>query len=210
MGFNIVEKLLGITMLGSEWVLWLLILLSIVSLAIIFERFYFFQKIKLDFPVFADELGKCLAGNDMDGVRRLCENNPAIECQVVLRALNQNTKNSKSAEQAMMGYLIGERQYLDRGLVVLGTLGNNAPFIGLFGTVLGIIQAFQALSTNVGGGPSVVMAGISEALIATAVGLLVAIPAVIAYNGFQRVVKRRVANSEAVIKMVYAQMQSNG
>ena len=104
--------------------------------------------------------------------------------------------------ESMEGYLIGERQFLDRGLVVLGTLGNNAPFIGLFGTVLGIIMAFNDLAANPDGGPSVVMAGISEALVATAVGLLVAIPAVIAFNGFNRMIKRRMANAEAIKKLV--------
>ena len=79
----------------------------------------------------------------------------------------------------MEGFLIGEKQKLDRGLIVLGTLGNNAPFIGLFGTVIGIIKAFNDLANSPEGGPSVVMNGISEALVATAVGLLVAIPAVI-------------------------------
>jgi biopolymer transport protein ExbB len=81
-------------------------------------------------------------------------------------------------------------------------LGNNAPFIGLFGTVIGIIQAFHNLAANPAGGPAVVMAGISEALVATAVGLVVAIPAVVAYNGFLRVVKRRVANAEAVKRII--------
>jgi biopolymer transport protein ExbB len=102
----------------------------------------------------------------------------------------------------MEGYLIGHKQTLDRGLMVLGTLGNNAPFIGLFGTVIGIIVAFKDLATNPAGGPSVVMAGISESLVATAIGLVVAIPAVIAFNAFQRVVKRHVANAEAVMKLV--------
>jgi biopolymer transport protein ExbB len=74
-------------------------------------------------------------------------------------------------------------------LIVLGTLGNNAPFIGLFGTVLGIIKAFSDLAENTQGGADVVMAGISEALVATAVGLIVAIPAVIAFNYFNRRVR---------------------
>jgi biopolymer transport protein ExbB len=83
----------------------------------------------------------------------------------------------------------------------LGTLGNNAPFIGLFGTVLGIIRAFADLAvankagTNTAG---TVMAGISEALVATAVGLFVAIPAVLAYNIFQRLLKRVIGRSSAL------------
>ena len=103
---------------------------------------------------------------------------------------------------SMEGFAVGERHKLDRGLVVLGTLGNNAPFIGLFGTVIGIIQAFHDLSSDPEGGASVVMGSISEALIATAVGLLVAIPAVIAFNSFNRVVKKHMANIQSLIKVI--------
>jgi biopolymer transport protein ExbB/TolQ len=79
-----------------------------------------------------------------------------------------------------------ERWKLERFLSVLGTLGNIAPFIGLFGTVVGIIKAFRDLAMAGGGGPSVVAKGIAEALVSTAGGLLVAIPAVIIYNYFIR------------------------
>ena len=83
---------------------------------------------------------------------------------------------------------------------MLGTLGNNAPFIGLFGTVLGIIRAFADLAAHPAAvaGASTVMAGISEALVATAVGLFVAIPAVLAYNIFQRLLKRVVGRSQSL------------
>ena len=83
----------------------------------------------------------------------------------------------------MESLIIQEKHKMDKGLVILGTLGNNAPFIGLFGTVIGIIKAFHDLAQNPEGGPSVVMAGVSEALVATAVGILVAIPAVIIPSG---------------------------
>tara|TARA_B100001094_G_C17447680_1_gene446718 strand:- start:80 stop:448 length:369 start_codon:yes stop_codon:yes gene_type:complete len=113
-------------------------------------------------------------------------------------------KGTTAMTEGMQGYLTGERQILDKGLVILGTLGNNAPFIGLFGTVIGIIQAFSDLAANPAGGASVVMGSVSEALIATAVGLLVAIPAVVSFNLFQRVVKRRITNGEAIMKILTA------
>lgn len=202
MGFNLVHKLLAITALGTEWVLWLLIALSIVSIGIMIERFLFFKASRIDFAAFMQELNQLLQKSDYEGVKALCEKSGAIESQVVLRGMEYREKGSKAMEESMSSYLIGNRQILDRGLVVLGTLGNNAPFIGLFGTVLGIILAFQGLAVNPAGGPSVVMAGISEALIATAVGLLVAIPAVISFNAFQRVVKRHMSNAEAVVRIV--------
>ncbi len=207
MQFDIVHKLLGITLFGSAWVLWLLIGLSVLSVSIMIERFLYFRKSELDFPDFSGKLAKALLADDPTEVVKLCAQSPALESQVVLRGLDHKSRGLRAMEESMLAYVISERQNLDRGIVVLGTLGNNAPFIGLFGTVLGIIIAFQDLARNPAGGPSVVMAGISEALIATAVGLMVAIPAVIAFNYYQRIVKRHVSNAEAVIKVVMAHME---
>jgi biopolymer transport protein ExbB/TolQ len=207
MEFNIVEKLLGLTLLGTEWILWLLIVLSIVSIAIMIERLFFFSKMRIDFQSFSRALVKSLIDNDIESAKRLCESKMSLESQVVLRGLSYREKGVKAMEESMEGFLIGEKQVLDRGLMILGTLGNNAPFIGLFGTVIGIIMAFNDLASNPAGGPSVVMAGISEALVATAVGLIVAIPAVIAYNGFNRIVKRHYANAEAVMRLILSHHQ---
>ena len=206
---NIVEKLLGMTLLGSEWVLWLLIGLSIISIAIMLERSVFYYKIRIDLADFTKNLNKFLMKKDWEEIKELCESSPSLESQMVLRGLEYHSKGAEAMEQSMNGYVAGQRQKLDQGLVVLGTLGNNAPFIGLFGTVIGIIKAFHDLASAPQGGPSVVMSGISEALVATAVGLMVAIPAVIAYNTFQRIVKSHMANSQAVKSLVLAQCESN-
>lgn len=203
-GFDLVQKLLGITMLGTEWVLWLLIVLSVVSLAVIIERAMFFHRMRTDMVAFADGVTKALEAGNWDELRRLCEASPSLAAQTLLRGLDARGRGAHAMEEAMAGYMIGHKQKLDQGLMILGTLGNNAPFIGLFGTVLGIIIAFRELALNPQGGASVVMRGISEALIATAVGLMVAIPAVIAYNFFQRMVKRHVSNAEAVSKLLLA------
>ena len=204
MNFDIVEKLLAITALGSAWVLWLLLALSVTSLGVIVERAIFYARIRLDFVNFSRNITRRLIDNDIDGVKNLCLSSAAIESQTILRGLEYKDRSVSAMEQSMTGFLIGERQKLDHGLVVLGTLGSNAPFIGLFGTVIGIIQAFNNLSNNPAGGPSVVMGGISEALVSTAVGLIVAIPAVIAFNGFQRVVRRKMSNAESMKNLVIA------
>ncbi len=201
-GFDLVQKMLGITVLGTEWVLWLLIVLSIVSLAVIFERAMFFYKMNLDMTLFTEKLTKLLEANDWAGIASLCEESPSLASQTVKRGVEARSRGVHAMEEAMMGFMIGQRQKLDQGLMILGTLGNNAPFIGLFGTVLGIIIAFRDLALNPQGGATVVMRGISEALIATAVGLMVAIPAVIAYNYFQRLVKLHVSTSEALSRLV--------
>ncbi len=205
---NIIQKMLSLAMLGTEWILWLLIILSIISLAIIIERMVYFSKVGINVQDFTLKLSEFLVAEKPESILGLCEKYSfAIESQTIKIGLEQKKMGVKAMEERMQALLVGKKQELDRGLVVLGTLGNNAPFIGLFGTVIGIIQAFHELSLNPAGGPSVVMSGISEALVATAVGLMVAIPAVIAFNAFQRVVKRHLANSEAAMKIMLSHYQ---
>jgi biopolymer transport protein ExbB len=108
----------------------------------------------------------------------------------------------------MIGARAQHKHDLERGLAFLGTLGNNAPFIGLFGTVLGIIKAFRDLAENSQAGAQAVMAGISEALVSTAIGLMVAIPAVIAFNFFQRQVRAHVTNADTLAHVILAELRA--
>ena len=110
----------------------------------------------------------------------------------------------------MTSRLVLERSSLETNLIVLGTLGNNAPFVGLFGTVLGIIKAFNDLAVTGSSGVGVVMAGISSALIATAFGILVAIPAVVANNSFQRSLKNKIANAQSLIHLLQLYLKDEG
>ncbi len=122
--------------------------------------------------------------------------NPGIRVET-LHVLVSSNQTPESVAYAMQGFLTEKRLHLSKGLSVLATLGSNAPFIGLFGTVLGIIQAFGSLANEpsaVGG----VMAAISEALIATAVGLFVAIPAVVAFNYFSSKIREDLGECEAL------------
>ena len=115
----------------------------------------------------------------------------SLETLGVMSALQE--LGGDNAENFSANYPVAAEPFVrkvSRGLPVLGTMGNASPFIGLFGTVLGIIKAFQDLALADKAGPQVVMAGISAALLATALGLLVAIPAVIAYNYFSLRVAR--------------------
>ncbi len=209
LSFDIVKAFLTVALFGAQWVLWLLVLLSILSLALISERAYFFFSTRLDYGLFNRELTALLSEGDLEKARRLCRKNPSIEARVALFGLSHQGRSYQTMEGSMEGFAIGEKYKLDRGLVVLGTLGNNAPFIGLFGTVIGIIKAFHDLAASPSGGPSLVMGGISEALVATAVGLLVAIPAVIAFNTFSRMVKRHMANVQAIIKVILVHQGGN-
>jgi biopolymer transport protein ExbB len=97
---------------------------------------------------------------------------------------------------------------MERNLAFLGTVGNNAPFVGLLGTVIGIIRAFQELNQSQGQVSAGLMAQIGEALVATAIGLLVALPAVAFFNLFQRVIKTRATRADALGREVLAYMKS--
>ncbi len=201
---DIVQAFLDMALLGSAWVLWLLVVLSILSVAIIIERWRFFSSMKIDFAAFHDKIINLLSDDKVSELEELCRDDISPEAQVITRGLAQKKNGTRAMEESMSGFLVVEKQHLDRGLVILGTLGNNAPFIGLFGTVIGVIEAFNALGNNAAAGSAAVMSGISEALVATAVGLLVAIPAVIAFNAYNRLVKRRLANAESLKKVLVA------
>ena len=174
----------------SRLVLVILFALSIGSISIIIDRYRFFKKINLG--VSTDEARKLIDKRNWEGLKSWASSAPVVG-PMVSAALDAPARKSESVEKSVRAFLNLEKIRLEKGLTALATLGSNAPFIGLFGTVLGIIQAFGALSFQQSNSNSV-MAGISEALVATAVGLFVAIPAVIAYNYFAR--KLRVVMSE--------------
>lgn len=198
----IVSALLRMTSLGSLWVLYLLIALSILSVSVIVERAWFFARQRTDLVKLTAALQERLVAKDWDAAADLCRSGSSFEAKVAMVAIESRSLNTEAAEKSVEGYIAAHKRYLDRGLTFLGTLGNNAPFIGLFGTVLGIIEAFHQLAANPAGGAAVVMSAISEALVATAVGLAVAIPAVIAFNTFQRMVKTKLENAAALQGLV--------
>lgn len=195
----IAQKLLAFTLLGAGWVLWLLLGLSIVSVAVMIERAFYFARRRMS-RTFPELLKRC-QGGDLSGAAALAVSD-SMEADVVRTAASVAAGGQEAVEKAVQSTIDRRRLEYEQWLFVLGTLGNNAPFIGLFGTVLGIIRAFADLAVaNRGGGANTagtVMAGISEALVATAVGLFVAIPAVLAFNIFQRLLKRVVGRSNAL------------
>jgi len=201
-----------LALLGDVWVLWLLLGASIFSVGVIIERWRVFRKSAVDFPNFIDKLTGFLEKGNLAGAKDLVQNAKGVENGVAAAGLSHLFKGYASVEEAMTSRLVLERSRLEKNLIVLGTLGNNAPFIGLFGTVLGVIKAFNDLAVNGSSGASVVMAGISSALIATAFGILVALPAVIANNIFQTELKKKLTNSQSLIHLfqVYLKDESEG
>lgn len=208
MGFNITEKFLDFALLGAEWVMWVLVVLSVISVYVMVERvLYFATASKADAEV-RKRLFEALADRDFDQVKKLTSGTAGPGASIIGEMVTVANRGKAAIEAAMSSARGEAKLRLDKNLSFLGTLGANAPFIGLFGTVLGIIQAFNELAKSgvkPGGEQSAaVMAGISEALVATAVGLIVAIPAVVAYNIYQRRVKRTLAQADGVAASAFA------
>jgi biopolymer transport protein ExbB len=205
---NIVQTLMKLALVGGDWVLYLLLLSSVLSLAVMIQKAWFFHRNKIAWNEFSDMLSSFLNRGDIIAAREYAERHSNPAARTLVSGLKNLDKGPAAVEEVLIGKRIAEKFRMESRLVILGTLGNNAPFIGLFGTVLGIIKAFHDLSMAQNPNPSVVMAGVSEALVATAVGLIVAIPAVMAYNYFQRRVKEFTTQMEAASKMLLVYMKS--
>ena len=199
---HITDRILAFTLMGSEWVLWLLILLSVLSVAIMIERALAMSGRFAGLEAQADKLRRLVTDGDLKAVRELLGMPRSPEVRVALVGLDALADGKNAAVEAMAAARLQERLAMEKRLGILGTLGNNAPFIGLFGTVLGIIKAFADLAKNQSAGSAAVMSGISEALVATAVGLMVAIPAVVAFNIFQGRVRRTMGRVDALAHLV--------
>lgn len=194
---------------GAEWVMWLLLALSVASVYIMIDRLWFFAKRRVDIGALARALDGALEVDDRDGALSVALARPSMEGRVIAAGIRAMDKGPESVEEVVRGALVTERVAYDRYLPFLGTLGNNAPFIGLFGTVLGIINAFGQLSELAQGADraSAIMGDIAEALVATAIGLFVAIPAVIAYNYFKGIIKSRASHTDALTRVLLAHMK---
>jgi len=201
----IIQKLLAIVNLGAAWVLWLLVGLSVISVGIMIERTFFFLGRRLPGR---EALSALLLAGDFKKARAALGDRFGIEADVLRAALDQADSGPDSVAKVVDANIKRSRLEYESRLTFLATLGNNAPFIGLFGTVLGIIRAFSDLARNPSAaGASSVMAGISEALIATAVGLLVALPAVVAYNVFQRALRRASQRAMVLADLLEARLR---
>jgi biopolymer transport protein ExbB len=195
---------------NAEWVLWLLAALSIISIAVMLERTLYFATHGLPD---SDGVLLKLAKGDLAQVKSLVANRQGMEASILREGLEWAERGPDSVQEVIDATMAVQRPRYERFLSILGTLGSNTPFIGLFGTVLGIIKAFKDLGLSGAKGAEVqstVMAGISEALVATAVGLAVAIPAVIGYNVLQRAVKNTVARSTALGHALVGHLRATG
>lgn len=192
---------------GSSWVLYLLLGLSLAAVAVILERVWFFAQerrpgMALDAALVAlRTAGAPAALAKLEGAR-------SMEAAVARACLSHASDGVAAVEERKAGAIEKERVRYERRLAFLGTLGNNAPFVGLFGTVLGIIRAFHDLAGSSMQGTQAVMAGIAEALVATGIGLIVALPAVATYNAFTRHVERATSAAEVIAHEILALLKT--
>lgn len=200
-----VPVLRALALTGGDWVIYALLACSVAAVAIIFERFFALRREDRGFRALRSAVMAGL-GEDLPSLEKIVQRHPGAAGRILRTALARSHHGPEGVEDLLIAASLAEKEGLEKWLLVLGTLGNNAPFIGLFGTVLGVIQAFHDLAQTTGG-PEVVMQGLSEALVATAVGLFVAIPCVIAYNYFSKNVKDLLGGTESLGRYLMAHVR---
>jgi biopolymer transport protein ExbB len=188
---------------GSHWVLYLLLALSLAAVAVMLERLWFFAQERPPKAALADAL-RVLRKTGAAGALDRLSGAPSMQAAVARACLAHAADGPAAVEELKAAAIEQQRARYERRLAFLGTLGNNAPFVGLFGTVLGIIRAFHDLAGNTMQGTQAVMSGIAEALVATAIGLIVALPAVATYNAFTRHVERATSATEVLAHEILA------
>lgn len=193
---------------GAEWVMWLLVALSIIGFAIASERAIALVRARENVGAMGIDMMRLLKRGDLDGAKARLARSPSFEAKVVAAGLAQVEAGPQAAEEGMLGAAQLAKLQMEKRLSFLGTLGANAPFVGLLGTVIGIVRAFHMLDQSGGKVSSGLMSEVGGALVATAIGILVAIPAVAFFNAFQRVIKTRLARADALGRELLAQLHT--
>jgi biopolymer transport protein ExbB len=198
---------------GAGWVLWLLVGLSVASVVIAAERWLLYRSVDLDLRAIGEMLDLRLQKGEIDTAIEELKRSRSVAANIAAAGLRLAPRGAAAVEKAMASAVALEKQRLEKRIAFLGTVGSNAPFIGLFGTVIGIIHAFQELGHAAPGhgaaaasqvASQAVMASIAEALVATAVGILVALPAIAAYNYLQRRVVTLLSGSDVLSNLILA------
>ncbi|KYG69334.1 tolQ protein [Bdellovibrio bacteriovorus] len=205
------EKIFTVAHLADQVVLWILLVLSVLSIGMILERYFALKKIAAESQRVRARIKLALQSNSLDDVEDLAKDPNSVEGRAAGYALkHMRESGSRGLEEIFNTFALTERPELEKFLGFLATVGSNAPYIGLFGTVLGIMKAFNDLATAPEAGQQTVMAGISMALVATAAGLFVAIPAVAFYNYYSKQVKSIFQNLESVKELCLAYAKKKG
>lgn len=205
------EKIFTVAHIADQVVLWILLALSVLSIGMILERYFALKKVAAESQRVRARIKLALQSNSLEDVEDLAKDPNSVEGRAAGYALkHMRDSGSRGLEEIFNTYALTERHELEKFLGFLATVGSNAPYIGLFGTVLGIMKAFNDLATAPEAGQQTVMAGISMALVATAAGLFVAIPAVASYNYYSKQVKTVFQSLESVKELCLAYAKKKG
>lgn len=183
-------------------VMWPLLLLSILGVAVAIWRWWALRQVTHDIPGFMKELRTRLVEGDVNGAIQVCERHPSPVSSIVRAGLLRYGRPHDQVERALQDASAHELAVLEKGLPVLATIAMIAPLLGFLGTVTGMINSFEALASVGLNNPAAVAKGISEALITTAAGLIIAIPIQMAYNYFVTRVNTLVRNMESAANVV--------
>lgn len=195
---------------GAEWILWILVLLSFLSVGVFVERLLFLRRASTDIEALRRSIITHLSEGRIDQLLAHLEKDPSMQARVVAYGLREAERGPESVTELCRGAVGMERLRYEKRLSVLATIGSNAPFVGLLGTVIGVIMAFDQLRGLGDGSPdssNVVMGAIAEALIATGVGLAVAIPAIVFFNLLKGRVKGEVTATSLLVETSVAYLR---
>ena len=205
------EKIFTVAHLLDQVVLWILLVLSVLSIGMILERFFALRKVSVESAKVRTRIKMALQSNSVEDVEDIAKDPSSLEGRAASYALkHMRDSGSKGLEEVFNTYALTERPDLEKFLNFLATVGSNAPDVGLFGTDLGIMKAFNDLALSPEAGQQTVMAGISMALVATAAGLFVAIPAVIFYNYYSKQVRSIFQSLDSVKELCLAYAKKKG
>ena len=194
-----------ITASGGDWVIYLLIVFSMVAVAAIIERIVVVSRQCRYQDAALTDITDKLESGPKEVLKSL--KHDSVLYRLTKELTDHAAAGYTSLDRHLETRLAVEKRNLEKRTVILATLGNNAPFVGLFGTVLGVIKSFHDLAAA-GSGPEVVMQGLSEALVATAVGLFVAIPCVVSYNYLSGKARDLLARTESFGRILLAQVRA--
>lgn len=192
---------------ASRAILGILVFLSFLSVGFFMERMMFFRRNLLKDGRLYPELDNALS---LKEITEVLNRNPSSETRVLLESLTRESWTDRGFTLKLSSCFLPEKQEWNRNVNFLGSVGSNAPFIGLLGTVLGILKSFSDLGAAQAHGPQAVMSGISEALVATAVGLAVAIPAVVFYNICKTRIQAGVVRVESIRDLILSKQFFGG
>ncbi len=163
-------------------IMYFILLASIIGLAVFIERWFYLEKVKKNAMMINEKMKEKLKGLRLDEAIAVCENHPGAASNIIKAGLEVASKSREEIERAMEDAAKFEIPKLQKNLPVLGTIVSISTLLGLLGTVLGMIVSSSVLATKGMSDPAKLIGGIAQALITTAYGLIVAIPAVVAYN----------------------------